>query len=220
MAVLLAAAIATRPRGGSGPGAPALVIGDSVVAVAAQATSTGPVRLIGYPGLNPDVYAGTSSPMLAADLALAGRPRTVVLNWNGNNPRELVGTRLVADYRAELTGQIRWYLRHGVRRIVLAAAIPSALNDSRRQQDWTSPASARGGAMLGNPHLNEMYRKLAGDFGDAVRYSDRAALAIHPDMRFNARLDGRLCIADYVHPAPYCAARYARALAALAGDDS
>ncbi|CAO5256271.1 SGNH hydrolase domain-containing protein [Frankia sp. AgKG'84/4] len=223
VALLLAAAIAVRPRGGDGaaaPAVPALVVGDSVVAIAAQAASTGPVRLIGYPGLTPDIYAGVSAPLLAADLAVAGNPRTVVLNWNGNNPRELVGTRLVAEYQAELTAQIRWYLRHGVHRIVLAAAIPSALNDAAKQKDWASPDSARGGAMLGNAHLNEMYRRLAGDFGDAVRYSDRAAVAIHPDMVFNTQLNGRLCVADYIHPTPYCAARYAHALAALAADGS
>ncbi len=223
VALLLAAAIAVRPRGGDGgaaPAVPALVVGDSVVAIAAQAAGTGRVRLIGYPGLTPDIYAGASSPLLAADLAVAGNPRTVVLNWNGNNPRELVGTRLIAEYQAELTEQIRWYLRHGVHRIVLAAAIPSALNDAAKQKDWTSPVSARGGAMLGSAHLNEMYRRLAGDFGGAVRYSDRAAVAIHPGMVFNTQLHGRLCVADYIHPTPYCAARYAHALAALAADDS
>jgi hypothetical protein len=70
--------------------------------------------------------------------------------------------------------------------------------------------------MLGNAHLNEMYRALAGEFPDSVRYTERAARAIHPSMEFNTRLNGHRCVVDFVHPTPYCAARYARALAALA----
>lgn len=216
-ALLVAAILAVRgPRPGGGPG-PALVVGDSVVAVASRAADTAPVRLVGYPGLAPDVYAGTTSPLLPDDFAAAGRPRTVIMNWNGNNPRLLIGTALVADYRAELTAQIRWYLAHGVRRIVLAAALPSSFNSDGRQVDWTSPDSARGGWMLGSARLNDLYRQLAASFPDEVRYSDRAARSIHPAMTFTTTLDGHRCIADFVHPTPYCAARYARALAALAG---
>lgn len=224
--LLIVAVLVSRPHRGDGADGPdgasssgrALVVGDSVVALAARTAGVaGPVRLIGYPGLTPDVFGGTSSSLLAQDLAAAGRPRTVVLNWNGNNPRQLLGTALVADYRAELTGQIRWYLGHGVTRVVLAAAVPSLLNDSDRQVDWTSPDSARPGEMLGSSRLNAMYRQLAGTFGDsAVRYSERAARAIHPSMTFNTTLDGHPCIIDFVHPTPYCAARYARALADLA----
>ncbi|CAO5160160.1 SGNH hydrolase-type esterase domain-containing protein [Frankia sp. AiPs1] len=245
VALLVAAVLVSRPHGGGGTGnggggaGPALVVGDSVVALAGQAVGTGAVgtgamgpgeagahdrstakgavRLIGYPGLTPDVFgAAASSPLLASDLAAAGHPRTVVLNWNGNNPRALLGTTLVADYRAELTAQIRWYLDHGVTRVVLAAALPSVVNNAGRQVDWGSPASARPGAMLGSDRLNEMYRGLAGMFGASVRYSERAARAIHPSMAFSSALDGHLCIVDVIHPAPYCAARYAKALADLA----
>ncbi|KQC36073.1 hypothetical protein UK82_22985 [Frankia sp. ACN1ag] len=202
--------------GGGGPRQPALVVGDSMVTVAARSTDTAPVRLVGYSGLAPSVYADATSPLISDDLAAAGRPRTVVLNWNGNNPGNLVGTQLVAAYRAELTEQIRWYLRHGVTRIVLAAAVPSSFNSTSGQVDWTTPASRLHGWMLGSARFNDLYRELADEFPGRVRYSERAARAIHPTMAFNTELDGHRCIVDFVHPAPYCAQRYARALASLA----
>ncbi|MCK9875167.1 hypothetical protein MXD59_05110 [Frankia sp. Ag45/Mut15] len=245
--LLVTAVLVSRHTGGDGTGtsAPALVVGDSVVALAARAAGggaagggaagapagisvtdgvrarssgmAGTVRLIGYPGLSPEVFDGTSSPLLASDLRSAGRPRTVVLNWNGNNPRQLLGTSLIVDYRTELTSQIRWYLGHGVTRVVLAAALPSLVNNADRQVDVSSPASAQPGAMLGSGRLNEMYRQLAGAFGGrSVRYSEQAARAIHPSLGFNTTLDGRPCVIDFIHPTPYCATRYARALAALA----
>ncbi|EIV94922.1 hypothetical protein FraQA3DRAFT_4718 [Frankia sp. QA3] len=213
---MVAAVLAGGRPGDGGTRKPALVVGDSMVTVAARATDTAPVRLVGYPGLAPSVYADTSSPLLPDDLAAAGRPRTVVLNWNGNNPGNVVGTQLVAAYRTELTGQIRWYLCHGVTRIVLAAAVPSSFNSTSGQVDWTTSASRLNGWMLGSERLNEMYRELAREFPGRVRYSERAARAIHPAMAFNTELDGHRCIVDFIHPAPYCAKRYARALVSLA----
>ncbi|CAJ58848.1 hypothetical protein; putative Esterase/acetylhydrolase domains [Frankia alni ACN14a] len=202
--------------GGGGSRQPALVVGDSMVTVAARSTDTAPVRLVGYSGLTPGVYADATSPLISDDLAAAGRPRTVVLNWNGNNPGNLDGTQLVATYRTELTDQIRWYLRHGVRRIVLAAAVPSSFNSTSGQVDWTTPASRLHGWMLGSARLNDLYRELADEFPGRVHYSERAARAIHPAMAFNTELNGHRCIVDFVHPAPYCAQRYARALVSLA----
>ncbi len=208
-----------RPGGGGGgPRQPALVVGDSLVTVAARATDTGPVHLVGYPGLDPGVYADASSPLISGDLAAADRPRTVVLNWNGNNPGGLVGTQLIATYRAELTAQIDWYLRHGVTRIVLAAAVPSSFNSTSGQVDWTTPASRLPGWMLGSVRLNDLYRQLADESAGRVRYSERAARAIHPAMAFNTELDGHRCIVDFIHPAPYCAKRYAHALASLTAE--
>ncbi|MCM3926165.1 hypothetical protein ND748_31410 [Frankia sp. AiPs1] len=216
LAALAIAVILGGGRPGGGPQRSALVVGDSMVTVAARSTDTAPVRLVGYPGLAPDVYADATSPLMSDDLTAAGRPRTVVLNWNGNNPGNLLGTQLVTAYRAELTEQIGWYLRHGVTRIVLAAAVPSSFNSTSGQVDWTTPASRLHGWMLGSARLNDLYRQLADEFPGQVRYSERAARAIHPAMAFNTELDGHRCIVDFVHPAPYCAQRYARALAALA----
>lgn len=61
-----------------------------------------------------------------------------------------------------------------------------------------------------------MYEDLASRFGPRVSYSEAAARAIHPAMRFNTGLDGRECVVDYIHEAPYCVYVYARALVALA----
>jgi hypothetical protein len=217
--LLVAAVFAQRSSHSGGDHRPALVVGDSVVALAARAANTGPVHLVGYPGLNPDVFTGPTARLLPDDLAAAGHPHTVVLNWNGNNPRGLPGIALLADYRADLTEQIRWYQAHGVTRIVLAAALPSAFNNAGHQVDPASPDAGRPGWMLGSPRLNDLYRQLAAAYPGSVRYSDHAARAIQPAMGFTTALDGHRCIADFVHPTPYCAARYARALAALASDD-
>ncbi|WP_018639007.1 hypothetical protein [Parafrankia elaeagni] len=90
----------------------------------------GGVRFVGYSGRTPRVYGGATYASMAADLDAAGNPKTVVLDWNGNNPRHLVGNLLVAAYHDELVQDIDWYLAHGVEHVVLAAAVPSALRST------------------------------------------------------------------------------------------
>jgi hypothetical protein len=196
----------------------ALVAGDSVVAVAARAGVPEPgIGLYGYAGEEPHQYGVGTPGRMSVDWDRAGRPKTVVLNWNGNNPRHLSGTALVASYQHDLKEDIEWYLSHGVERVILAAAVPSAFNDASREVPWKDPASAEPGRMLGNSHLNAMYRHLAGEFFGKVFYSKAAADAIHPGMIFNQTLNGHPCISDYIHEAPYCAKIYEKALEYLAG---
>jgi hypothetical protein len=200
---------------GGGSTGTALVVGDSVVAVAALADQarTG-IRLRGYAGEEPCAY---TTGQMTADWEAADRPKTVVLNWNGNNPRGLAGTALVAAYRQDLARDITWYLARGVTHVVLAAAVPSVFNNAANNVAWTDPAAARPGWMLGSPHLNDLYRDLARRFAGRVLYSEAAARAIHPGMAFNTTLNGQACIADYIHETPYCAKIYADALNSLAG---
>lgn len=207
-----------RRSRGSLPAGSALVAGDSVVAVAARAGAPeAGIGLYGYAGEEPHQYGVPVPGRMGVDWNKAGRPKTVVLNWNGNNPRHLSGTALVASYRHDLTGDIEWYLSHGVERVILAAAIPSAFNDASRQVSWKDPAAALPGRMLGNSHLNALYRHLAGEFHGKVFYSKAAAETIHPGMTFNTTLNGHPCISDYIHEAPYCATMYEEALEYLAG---
>lgn len=189
---------------------PALVVGDSLVERAALAERNNrAVKLVGYSGQAP-------SGQLESDYAAAGSPRTVVLNWNGNNPDGFPGLQLVGVYRTRITSDIRWYLDHGVTTIVLAAAVPSGYNCGRWQISWTSSEAAVPGTMLGSYHFNDLYKELARAFPGKVFYSEKAARAIHPGMTCSPMLNGHLCIADYIHPTPYCAAIYARALEGLA----
>lgn len=198
-----------------------MVVGDSMVEMAAGAAGAdSEVKFIGYSGKAPRVYGGPPSGRMASDYASAGYPRTVVLNWNGNNPYHYSGTRLVAAYRADIAHDIRWYLSQGVTKVILAAAVPSAFNSGLRQTSVTSPAAAAPGAMLGNYQFNDLYKQLARQFRGKVFYSEAAARAIHPNMTFASTLSGHRCIIDYIHPAPYCATRYAHALGKLATSGS
>ncbi|MGF7233508.1 MAG: hypothetical protein ACQSGP_00905 [Frankia sp.] len=198
----------------------ALIIGDSVVAVAARATpiaSSSKIELLGYAGEEPCQYTATRPTRLSVDWKNTNKPKSIVLNWNGNNPRRLGGKALVASYRTDLKADIEWYLSQGVATIVIAAAIPAAFNNANRQVSWTSSTAAKPGYMLGSSHLNDMYRSLAHNYPGKVFYSEAAARAIHPGMAFNTTLNGHACIADYIHETPYCAKIYSTALRALAG---
>jgi hypothetical protein len=219
LAVAVAAVASCFDQGSGEARTRVLVVGDSMVAVAAAADDDSAARLVGYAGDAPHVYDDPAARRMSTDWEAAGRPRTVVINWNGNNPTHLLGVRLVESYRVDLTRDIQWYLANGVTRIVLAAAVPSLLNNADHQVSWTSPESAEDGRMLGNAHLNDLYQQLATGFQGKVSYSPKAALALHPRMAFNTQLNGQTCIVDYIHPAPYCAKRYARALRGLAGAD-
>lgn len=193
-----------------------MVVGDSVVAIAGNSHKHPHIRFFGYPGKAPTVYGGAKADRVDDNWSAGGNPRTIVLNWNGNNPGHLLGTKLVAAYRAELTADIHWYLRHRVKKIILAAAVPSMFNDGKRFTNPTSADSKESGAMLGSPYLNAMYKEMAGQFPGKVFYSEAAARSIHPSMTFGATLNGRECIVDYIHPSDYCAGVYAQALTRLA----